>query len=113
MEQHRPDWDEVWAKREMQVRAAAPTADERAVTSTEAVCKRMLEMNCSTYQMFDALAGMVQGDAEQKRAEKEEALKAMSSLVKRKVAQATRGITKPPLRLGGPMLRNRNDLMRV
>jgi hypothetical protein len=104
-------WDEIWAKYEMQVRAAAPTADERAVR--EAVCKRILEKSCCTNQMFDALAGMAQGDAEQKRAEKEEAVRAMSSLVKRKVAQATRGITRPPLRLGGPMLRNRNDLMRV
>jgi hypothetical protein len=96
-------------KYEMQVRAAAPTADERAVR--EAVCKR--EKSCCTNQMFDALAGMAQGVAEQKRADEEEYVRATSSLEKRNVAKTTRGITRPPLRLGGSMLRDRNDLMRV
>jgi hypothetical protein len=73
LEQHRPDWDGTWAKYEMQVRAAAPTADERAVR--EAVCKRILEKSCCTNQMFDALAGTAQGDAEQKLTEEEYAVR--------------------------------------
>lgn len=83
-------WDEIWAKYEGQIRAAHPDADDSYVR--EAVCRRILEKSCCTNQMFDALAGMAAGEAARKKAEKEEALRAMNVLVRRRVTQAKRRI---------------------
>ena len=98
------NYEELWAKYEAQVRAALPLGDETAIR--EAVCKRILEKSCCTNQMFDALAGMAQAEVAEVRAEKEQALQFVTSLVKRKVGQVKARVTRPPMGLHVPMLRN-------
>ncbi|KAG5178180.1 hypothetical protein JKP88DRAFT_225623 [Tribonema minus] len=89
-------WDELWAKYEGQVRReCGPEASEDAIR--DAVCRRILEKSCCTNKMFDRLAGMADTQARRQREEKEEALRAVNVLVRRKVTQAGRRVIRQPL----------------